>query len=194
MKLLPNGPPVPYPVQFRVVGPDPLVLRGLADQVKVAMRANTNTRGVNDNWNESIKVLRLEIDQDKARLLGVSGQDLAALLNMSLNGYTVTSYREGVKTIDVVLRGVDEERAQLSALPDLAVPTRSGRSVPLSQIGHLKHGFEPGLIWRRDRLPTITVRANLYGKTQPATIVTNLQPQIDQIIAYLQAIGSSPTP
>ncbi len=106
---------------------------------------------------------------------------------MSLNGYTVTSYREGVKTIDVVLRGVDEERAQLSALPDLAVPTRSGRSVPLSQIGHLKHGFEPGLIWHRDRKPTITVRANLYGQTQAASVVAQITPAIDQIAAGLPA-------
>jgi len=86
-----------------------------------------------------------------------------------------------------VLRGDRVERSQLAALPDLSVPTRSGRSVPLSQIGRLKHGFEPGLIWRRDRLPTITVRANLYSKTQPATIVDRIAPQIDAIRATLPA-------
>ncbi|MBL8421555.1 MAG: efflux RND transporter permease subunit, partial [Dechloromonas sp.] len=151
---------------------------------------------VNLDWSELSKAVEVEIDQDKARLLGVSGQDIAALLNMSLNGLTVTSYREGEKTIDVVLRGDREERAHLSALPDLAVPTRSGKSVPLNQIARLKHGFEPGLIWRRDRLPTITVRANLYGTTQPATVVADLQPQIDDIVAklppgYRIAIGGS---
>ena len=123
--------------------------------------------------------------EGQARLLGVSSQDIAALLNMSLNGYVVTSFREGEKTIDVLLRGDREERNHLSALSDLAVPTRAGKSVPLSQIGRLKHSFEPGLIWRRDRQPTITVRGNLYGKTQPATIVGRLKPNIDAIQATL---------
>ena len=104
---------------------------------------------------------------------------------MSLNGYTVSSYREGEKTIDVVLRGDREERRQLAALGDLAVPTRSGKSVPLSQIGRIKHSFEPGLIWRRDRLPTITVRGNLYSKTQPATLVDRLAPAIGKIRSAL---------
>jgi multidrug efflux pump len=106
---------------------------------------------------------------------------------MSLNGSTITTFREGQKTIDVVLRGDREERARLSALPDLAVPTRAGGSVPLAQIARLRHEFEPGLVWRRDRLPTITVRANLYGTTQPATVVSRLKPHIDEIAASLPA-------
>ena len=182
-----NGPPVGYPIQYRVSGEDIPTLRRIAGEIATVLRGNAELSNVNFDWNELSKTVAIEIDQDKARLLGVSGQDLAALLNMSLNGYTVTSYREGVKTIDVVLRGVDEERAQLSALPDLAVPTRSGRSVPLSQIGHLKHGFEPGLIWHRDRKPTITVRANLYGQTQAASVVAQITPAIDQIAAGLPA-------
>ena len=182
-----NGPPVGYPVQYRVSGEDLATLRKIAGEVAAVMRGNPELSNVNLDWSELSKAVEIEIDQDKARLLGVSGQDLAALLNMSLNGLAVTSYREGEKTIDVVLRGDRQERAQLSALPDLAVPTRSGKSVPLSQIARLKHSFESGLIWRRDRLPTITVRANLYGTTQPATIVASLQPQIDQIIAKLPA-------
>jgi len=149
------------------------------------MRANPELSNVNVDWSELSKAVEIEIDQDKARLLGVSSQDLAALLNMSLNGYTVTSYREGQKTIDVVLRGDRQERARLSALPDLAVPTRSGNSVPLNQIARLNYSFESGLVWRRDRQPTITVRGNLYGTTQPATIVAALHPQIDRIVAEL---------
>ncbi|HXE38787.1 MAG TPA: efflux RND transporter permease subunit, partial [Azonexus sp.] len=182
-----NGPPVGYPIQYRVSGEDLATLRQVAAQVADAMRRNPEISNVNFDWSELSKAIEIEIDQDKARLLGVSSQDLAALLNMSLNGYTVTSFREGEKTIDVVLRGDREERAHLAALPDLAVPTRSGKSVPLSQIGRLKHGFEPGLIWRRDRLPTITVRGNLYGKTQPATIVDRLAPEIGTIQAALPA-------
>jgi len=182
-----NGPPVGYPVQYRVSGEDIPTLQRIAGEVATVMRGNPELSNVNVDWSELSKAVEIEIDQDKARLLGVSSQDLAALLNMSLNGYTVTSYREGQKTIDVVLRGDRQERARLSALPDLAVPTKSGKSVPLNQIARLNYSFESGLVWRRDRQPTITVRGNLYGTTQPATIVAALQPQIDRIVAELPA-------
>jgi multidrug efflux pump len=145
------------------------------------MRKDPELSNINLDWGELSKVVELEIDQDKARLLGVSSQDIAALLNMSLTGYTVTTFREGEKSIDVVLRGDRAERTHLSSLADLSVPTRAGKSVPLSQIARLKHGFEPGLIWRRDRLPTITIRGNLYGKTQPATVVDRIKPEIDAV-------------
>ena len=180
-----NGPPVGYPVQFRISGEDVATLRKAAAQVATVMRSNSELSNVNTDWSELSKSVEIEIDQDKARLLGVSSQDIAALLNMSLNGYTVTNYREGEKSIDVVLRGDREERSHLSSLADLSVPTRAGKSVPLSQIGRLKHIFEPGLIWRRDRLPTITVRGNLYGKIQPATVVDRIKPEIDAIQASL---------
>ncbi len=180
-----NGPPVGYPVQYRVSGENIATLRAAASQIATVMRQNPELSNINTDWSELSKTVEIEIDQDKARLLGVSSQDIAALLNMSLNGYTVTSYREGEKSIDVVLRGDREERRHLSSLDDLSVPTRAGKSVPLSQIGRLKHRFEPGLIWRRDRLPTITVRGNLYGKIQPATVVDRIKPAIDAIQASL---------
>ena len=182
-----NGPPVGYPIQYRVTGEDPVTLRRIAGEIAAVMRADRELANVNFDWSELSKAVAIEIDQDKARLLGVSAQDLATLLNMSLSGYTITSFREGQKTIDVVLRGDRDERARLSALPDLAVPTRAGGSVPLAQIARLRHEFEPGLVWRRDRLPTITVRANLYGTTQPATVVGRLKPRIDEIAASLPA-------
>lgn len=182
-----NGPPVGYPVQYRVSGEDLPTLRKIAGQIADVMRSEPALSNINFDWSELSKSVAIEVDQDKARLLGVSSQDLAALLNMSLNGYTITSFREGEKTIDVVLRGDREERTHLAALPDLSLPTRSGQSVPLAQIARLKSGFEPGLIWRRDRLPTITVRGDLYGKTQPATIVDRIAPQIDAIRQALPA-------
>ena len=182
-----NGPPVGYPVQYRISGENVETLRKIATQVGEVMQQNTELSNINFDWRELSKAVEIEIDQDKARLLGVSSQDIAALLNMSLNGYTVTSYREGSKTIDVVLRGDREERTHLSLLPDLSVPTRSGKSVPLAQIATLKHSFEPGVIWRRDRQPTITVRGNLYGKTQPATIIDQLSPEISKLRAALPA-------
>jgi len=180
-----TGPPVGYPVQYRVSGDDIATLRRIAGQVADVMRQDPELSNINFDWSELSKSIEIEIDQDKARLLGVSSQDLAALLNMSLNGYTITNFREGEKTIDVVLRGDHEERTHLAALPDLSVPTRSGGSVPLAQIGRLKSSFEPGLVWRRDRLPTITVRGNLYSKTQPATIVNHLAGKIDTVRSAL---------
>jgi len=180
-----SGPPVGYPVQYRISGEDFATLRNAAVQIAAVMRQIPELSNINTDWSELSKSVEIEIDQDKARLLGVSTQDIAALLNMSLNGYSVTSYREGEKSIDVVLRGDREERSHLSSLADLSVPTRAGKSVPLSQIGRLKPTFEPGLIWRRDRLPTITVRGNLYGKTQPATIVDRIKPEIASIQSAL---------
>ncbi len=191
-----NGPPVGYPVQYRVSGEDVQQLRAAAEKVAAAMRGVSALSNVNFDWNELSKAVRIDIDQDKARLLGISSQDIASTLNMALNGLAVTSYREGEKSIDVVLRGDEAERTRLASLADLSLPTRSGKSVPLSQVATLAHVFEPGLIWRRDRLPTITVRANLYGHTQPATVVGQLQPAIDEIqqqlpAGYRIAIGGS---
>jgi len=191
-----NGPPVGYPVQYRVSGEDVQQLRAAAEKVAAAMRSVSALSNVNFDWNELSKAVRIDIDQDKARLLGISSQDIASTLNMALNGLAVTSYREGEKSIDVVLRGDEAERTRLASLADLSLPTRSGKSVPLSQVATLAHVFEPGLIWRRDRLPTITVRANLYGHTQPATVVGQLQPAIDEIqqqlpAGYRIAIGGS---
>ncbi len=191
-----NGPPVGYPVQYRVSGEDLGELRRIAGELGEAMRTDPELSHINTDWSELSKVVRVEIDQDKARLLGVSSQDIATLLNLSRNGLTVTSFREGEKSIDIVLRGAADEQRRLEQLPNLPVPTRSGRSVPLSQVATLRHDFEPGIVWRRDRLPTITVRGNLYGKTQPATVVDRLQPKIAAIEAklpagYKLAIGGS---
>ena len=182
-----NGPPVGYPVQYRVSGEDAQQLRAVADKVAAAMRGVSTLSNVNFDWNELSKMVRIDINQDKARLLGVSSQDIANTLNMALNGLAVTTYREGEKSIDVLLRGDQAERSRLSSLADLSLPTRTGKSVPLSQVATLAHVFEPGLIWRRDRLPTITIRANLYGATQPATVVAQLQPTIDEIQRQLPA-------
>ena len=134
VKLLPNGPPVPYPVQFRVVGPDPMVLRTRADEVKTQMRANTATRGVNDNWNESVKVVRLEVDQAKARSLGVSSQSIAQTMRTLLTGSTVEQFREDNKLIDVVLRQPLNERDAITDLNSAYLPTASGRMIPAGQI------------------------------------------------------------
>ena len=148
VKLLPNGPPVPYPVQFRVVGADPRQLRERADEVKAVMRQSPNTRGVNDNWNESVKSVRLNVDQAKARALGVSSQAIAQASRTLLLGTPVGQFREGDKLIDIVLRQPLEERDALTDLAQAYVPTASGKAIPLLQIATPTLGWEPGEIGR----------------------------------------------
>ncbi|WP_280155604.1 efflux RND transporter permease subunit [Piscinibacter sp. XHJ-5] len=176
VKLLPNGPPVPYPVQFRVVGPDPAKVRGYADEVKAIMRQNPNMRGVNDNWNESVKTLRLEVDQDKARALGVSSQVIAQAARTINSGSTIGQYRDGDKLIDIVLRQPLDERNAITDLGNAYVPTASGRSIPLSQIAKASFAWEPGVLWREGRDYAATVQGDIAEGLQGATVTAQLDP------------------
>jgi multidrug efflux pump len=183
VKLLPNGPPVPYPVQFRVVGTDPTVLRTLADQVKDALRQSPNTRGVNDNWNESVKMLRLEVDQAKARALGVSSQSIAQAARTLLTGSTVGQYRDGDKLIDIVLRQPLDERDAITDLAQANLPTASGQAIPLLQIARPVFDWEPGVLWRENRDYAITVQSDVVEGLQGATVTAELLPALRQIEA-----------
>ena len=183
VKLLPNGPPVQYPVMFRVVGEDPKVLRQHADEVKALMRANTATRGVNDNWNENIKTMRLEIDQAKARTLGVSSQSIAQAVRTLLVGSTVEQFREDNKLIDIVLRHPLAERDAITDLNSAYVPTSSGRMIPLAQIAQLKFAWEPGMMWREGREYAITVQSDIIEGLQGATVTQQLLPELKQLEA-----------
>ena len=149
------------------------------------VRANTSARNVNLDWEEPSKVIRLVIDQDRARVLGVSSEDVANFMQSSLNGVPIATYRERDQLIGVLLRGPAEERAQMSLLKSLSVPTASGQSVPLGHIAKIDYGFEDGIIWRRDRLPTVTVRADIEGALQPASINAQISPTLDRIRADL---------
>ena len=183
VKLLANGPPVPYPVQFRVIGPDPAVLRGLADEVKDAVRQNQNMRGVNDNWNESVKVLRLEVDQAKARALGVTSQSIAQASKTILSGTQVGQYREGDKLIDILLRQPLDERNAITDIANAYLPTASGKSIPLTQIAKPVFTWEPGVMWRENREYAITVQSDVVEGVQGATVTAQLQPALDAIEA-----------
>jgi multidrug efflux pump subunit AcrB len=191
VKLLPNGPPVPYPVQFRVVGPDPKVLRLKADEIKAQMRQNPNTRGVNDNWNESVKSVRLEVDQAKARALGVSSQSIAQASRTLLVGSTVGQYRDGDKLIEIVLRQPLDERDALSDLGQAYVPTASGRFIPLLQIATPVLAWEPGVMWREGRQFAITVQSDIAEGLQGATVTAQLLPELKKTEASWQAQGLS---
>jgi multidrug efflux pump len=189
VKLLPNGPPVPYPVQFRVVGVDPLVLRERADEVKAALRESDSTRGVNDNWNESVKVLRLEVDQSKARALGVTSQSIAQASRTILAGTNVGQFREGDKLIDIVLRQPLEERNAITDLGNAYLPTASGRSIPLTQIAKLVFAWEPGVMWRENRDYAITVQSDIVEGKQGATVTAELLPKLKALEAKWHAGG-----
>ncbi|TDR40327.1 multidrug efflux pump [Tahibacter aquaticus] len=184
---LENGPPVGYPIQFRISGEDIALVRTYARQVAEQVRKNPHMRNVNLDWDEPSKVIRLVIDQDRARVLGVSSQDLSNFLQSSLSGVPISIYREKDELIQVQLRGPAEERAQLSLLENLAVPTASGKTVSLGQIAKLEYAVEEGIIWRRNRLPTITVRGDTDGLMQPPTITAAIDPTLENIRAKLPA-------
>jgi multidrug efflux pump len=182
---LENGPPVGYPVQFRVTGEHIEEVRALARKVAAKVRENPHVVNVHLDWEEPSKVVYLNVDQDRARALGVSTANLSKFLQSSLTGSSVSQYREDNELIEILLRGTLHERTELSLLPSLAVPTDNGRSVALSQIATLEYGFEEGVIWHRNRLPNVTVRADIYGKEQPATLVQQIMPTLDPIRAEL---------
>ena len=185
VKLLPNGPPVPYPVQFRVTGTEIEKVRLIADQVKAILRTNTNAVGVNDNWNESVKVVRIDLDQEKLRALGVNSQLVMRAANTVLSGSVVGQFRTGDKLIDIVIRQPVEERATITALSNASVPTASGRPVPLSQLATPRFVWEPGVIWREGREWAITVQSDVVDGIQGPTVSGQVDPLLEPLRAKL---------
>jgi len=193
---LENGPPVGYPVQFRVTGEHIEKARALAREVAAKVRENPHVVNVHLDWEEPSKAVFLSIDQDRARALGVSTARLSSFLQSSLTGTTVSQYREDNELIEILLRGTQKERGELGNLGSLALPTDNGQSVALSQVATLEYGFEEGIIWHRNRLPTVTVRADIYDKEQPATLVRQIEPTLSEIKAklpdgYLLEVGGT---
>ncbi|HVI25235.1 MAG TPA: efflux RND transporter permease subunit [Xanthomonadaceae bacterium] len=184
---LENGPPVGYPIQFRVSGEHIDRVRALAREVADKVRANPHVTNVNLDWDEPSKVVRLVIDQDRARALGVSSEQVAHFLSGALSGLQVSTYREGNELIGMLLRGSDADRERLDLLGSLAVPTASGKSVPLAQVARLEQGFEEGIVWHRNRLPTVTVRADIRDDALPPSVTGQIAPTLDGIRASLPA-------
>lgn len=196
VSLLENGPPVGYPVQFRVSGEDIGQVRKIAQQVSAKIAENGSVTNVHLDWQEPSKVIYLDIDQDRARALGVDSSTLAQFLQSAISGLQVSQYREKRELIQIQLRGSQQERAQVESLASLAVPSSNGGNVSLSQIATLRYGFEEGIIWHRNRLPTITVRADIRGKEQPVTLVNQISPTLDSIrqnlpSGYLLDVGGT---
>jgi len=196
LSRLENGPPVGYPVQFRVSGDDIATVRSIAERVAATMRQNDGTTNVQFDWDEPAeRSVRFEVDQKKVRELGVTSADVSSFLAMTLSGYTVTQYRERDKLISVDLRAPKNERVDPSQLLTLAMPTPNG-PVPLGTLGHLRNDLEYGVIWERDRQPTITVQSDVRGNAQGIDVTHAVDKQLAQIrstlpVGYRIEIGGS---
>ena len=175
------GPPVGFPVQFRLIGPDPMKVRAIAEEVRQVMAANAKIVDPHLDWSEQVKSIRLEVDQDRARALGLTPQDVAQTLQTLLSGYTVTQYREGIEHIDVVARAVASERLELNRLPALTIATRNGVAVPLSQIAHLNYEYEEPILWRRNRDMVLTVRGDIVDHVQAPDVSKEVEPKLQSI-------------
>jgi len=185
LSRLENGPPVGYPVQFRVSGDDLPTVRGIAEKISAVMRADSGTANVQYDWDEpSERSVRFDIDQKKARELGISSQDVSDFLAMQLTGYTVTQYREHDKLISVDLRAPKSERVDPAKLATLAMPTPNG-PVPLGTLGHVVNDLEYGVIWERDRQPTITVQSDVKAGAQGIDVTHAIAKKLESLRAGL---------
>ncbi len=186
-KLLPNGPPVPYPVMYRVIGEDPAKLRALADQVTAIVRADPAMRGINDNWSEQVKSLHLDIDQQRARALGVTTEAMATASQTILSGLPIGQYREENEQIPIILRQPKEERDTITALTNTYLPTTNGQAIPLSQVARPNLLWEYGVVWRQNRKFAITVQGDVADGIQPATVALRINDKLDALRAKLDA-------
>jgi multidrug efflux pump len=182
---LQNGPPVAYPVMFRVLGEDPQHVRAVAEQVRQLFKADPDTRDINFDWNELAKSVRLDVDQAKARALGVDSQLLSNALQTILSGVTVTQYREGTETIDVVARAVAAERLSVEGLASIHLRTATGGIVSLDQLATLHYELEEPILWRRNKELLMTVRAGVRDGVQGPDVATRLDKALEPIRASL---------
>jgi multidrug efflux pump len=181
------GPPVGWPVQYRVSGPDLTMVRTIALQLGQILGSDSNLRLVNFDWMEPARAVRVEIDQDQARLLGLNSKLLSAYLNTVMTGSPITQVRDDIYLLDIVVRAQDEQRVSLDTIQSLQVPLPSGRTVPLSQIARFEYDQEYPLIRRRDRVPTLTVQADVIPDSTPEEAVASLTPAVKTLQANLPA-------
>ena len=181
------GPPVGFPVQFRVVGPDTQAVRQIAREVEQAVAASPKVRDVQLDWNDPVRTLRVDVDQDKARALGLTPADVALVTQSVTDGATLSQLREGEELIDIVARAVPGERLDVESLKNVNVYTRHGSVVPLSQIATVRYELEEPVLWRRNRDMAITVRADVKDGEQGVSVTQEIRPAVDEIAAGLPA-------
>nr|WP_281379584.1 efflux RND transporter permease subunit [Ancylobacter tetraedralis] len=185
--LLDIGPPVGRPVQYRVSGPDIATVREQAQRLASAIGQNAGLADIVYDWNEPARVLKIDVLQDKAAQLGVTSETIATTLNGLVGGSAITQVRDDIYLVDVVGRAQENERSSLDTLQNLQIQTSSGKSVPLAAIANIRYEFEQPIVWRRNRLPTLTVKAAINGNAQPATVVAALEPTVKAVQAQLPA-------
>ncbi|MEX2744358.1 efflux RND transporter permease subunit, partial [Rhizobium mongolense] len=178
VKLLEVGPPVGKPIQYRVSGEDLQTVRDLAQKLASIVGTDPSLKNLAFDWNEPARVVKIDVLQDKARQLGVSSQDIAMALNTVVQGDAITQVRDDIYLVDVIGRAAVKERESIDTLLDLQLQSSSGQSVPLSSVATFHYELEQPTIWRRDRLPTITIKAGISDATQPATVVKDLSDKI----------------
>ena len=176
--LLDIGPPVGRPVQYRVSGPDLDKVRDYAQALGNIVAKNRHLGDVTFDWMEPARMVRVNVLQDKARTLGVSSQDIAATINGVINGSDVTQLRDDIYLVDVIARARGRERGSVETLQNLQLPAANGQSVPLAAVASFSFGLEQPTIWRRSRLPTITLKVAVTDDVQPATVVNELAPKV----------------
>ena len=181
------GPPVGFPVQFRVIGPDKAQVREIAYRVRDTVRQSALVRDTQLDWNEQVRTMQVHVDQDKARLLGLSTADVQSLVQTTLDGAPVTQIRRGEELIDVVVRATPDERKRIGQLGDLQLFTRSGVTVPLSQVARVEPSFEEPVLWRRNRDMALTVRADVVDGVQGPDATAHIRPSLKPIIDSLPA-------
>ncbi|WP_287945642.1 efflux RND transporter permease subunit [Aquamicrobium sp.] len=187
VKYLELGPPVGRPIQYRVSGPDIQTVRGYAQQLSAILDTDDRLGVAAYDWNEPGRVVRVDVLQDKARKLGISSKDIATALNSVVGGITITQVRDATYLVDVVVRAREAERNSIDTLQNLQIATGTGSSVPLAAIADFRYELEQPVVWRRGRIPTITVSAGIVDKTMPDTIVKDISPKIDAFAAGLPA-------
>jgi multidrug efflux pump subunit AcrB len=179
------GPPVGFPVQFRVVGPDTQVVRSIAREVEAVVASSPKVRDVQLDWNDPVRTLRVDLDQDKARALGLAPADVAFVTQTVMNGATMSQLREHEDLIDIVARAVPSERLDLDTLKDVNLYTREGTVVPLSQVARVRYELEEPVLWRRNRDMAITVRADVKDGEQGVSVTQEIRPLLKDIEAKL---------
>ncbi|HEY2874746.1 MAG TPA: efflux RND transporter permease subunit, partial [Reyranella sp.] len=190
------GPPVGRPIQYRIGGPDIQTVRGLMQQFAGIVAANPHVGGIVYDWNEPEKVLKISVDQDRARQLGISSQDISTLLNNVVGGSAITQVKDNIYLIDVVARAEDSERRAVATFQGLQIAGRDGQPIPISSIATIEYQLEQPLVWRRNRQPTITLQASVVGDLQPNTVVQQLAPAVETFRAglpegYSVAVGGT---
>jgi multidrug efflux pump subunit AcrB len=190
------GPPVGWPVQYRISGPDVTEVRDIAFRLAQVVASDARTRRVNFDWIEPARKVRIRVDQDQARLLGLSSASIAGVLNTVMTGAAVTQVRDDIYLVDVVMRATDEQRVSLSTLRNLQFPLQNGRTVPLGQFAALDFDLEFPLIWRRDGVPTLTLQADVTPGSSPEGVIGALAPAVAKLAAglpkgYLVVVGGT---